>query len=605
MKKLKKIGIIVAIVSGLILLTAAALFVFRVPIAKSIIEKSGSAIAGAKVEVEGLHNKPFTLAFSWDRLQFTDSNNTMKNAFETGKVTFDLAMKPLTEKKFIIETMRVENMVFDTPRTTDGYIPPKKKKKPSKMQKAMEKMLKENLKKQTDQIPAFNPKVLSTEIDVDSLMTVLNLITPGKVDSLQKVVDARYDYWEKRLDDNNYEKGIKTIKKNAEKISVDELKDITKLESNLKNITTLYETSNAMYKDIKRDKKNFDKDLTMIKGLRKEVPAWVQQDYQAALNLAELPDFQVQYIAKMLFGDKVSGLVVGIVDAMQKPRILAESKEVKKVRKEKFPQLPSLWIKKIFLSATTTGGIRMEGIVTDVSNNQTRTHVPMRIEMKGQKKNTGKINLTGIFDYRTSPRETLVLQVKEVPIRNVDLGKFDLLPRKLKSGTGEFVTTVKITDAGMDADFGFTAKDIQFDYATQPKMDQRLVRISNAITRAMKTVDIQAHIAQREKETDFTMVSTLDKLIAREMHAALSRELDRAVEELKKRVMKEIEPYEAQLDVEIARFERELEKRLGTNIKNLELEMSNVTGKEDDIKEKIDEMTKELGSKALDKLLKW
>ena len=121
----------------------------------------------------------------------------------------------------------------------------------------------------------------------------------------------------------------------------------------------------------------------------------------------------------------------------------------------------------------------------------------------------------------------------------------------------------------------------------------------------MKTVDIQAHIVQREKETDFTMVSTLDKLIAREMHAALSRELDRAVEELKKRVMKEIEPYEAQLDVEIARFERELEKRLGTNIKNLELEMSNVTGKEDDIKEKIDEMTKGLGRKALDKLLKW
>lgn len=607
MKKGKKILIGIAIFLGVIILTAAALFVFRVPIAKSIIEKGGSAVAGAKVEVTGLQNKPFTLSFSWDRLQFTDSSDTWKNAFETGKVSFDLAVKPLTDKKIIIETMTVESMQFDTKRETDGYIPPKKKekKKASKLQKAVEKMIRDNLEKEKEQIPVFNPDVLATEIDVDSLMTVLNLVTPGKVDSLKSIVEERYNYWETRLDENDYEKDINTLRKESKKISVDGLKDLTKLQSNLETITTLYETSQSLYKDLKQDKENFDKDFKLVKGLRKDVPAWIQHDYQSALNLAELPDFQVQYIANMLFGDKISSLIMNIVDSMKKPRELAAPKEEPEPRKEKFPELPSLWIKTIKLTATTPDGIQLSGVVTDVSNDQTRSKKPMRFELKGQKEDVGSINLTGIFDYRTERQELVVLQVKDVPIRNVELAKFDLLPRKLKSGYGEFTTTVKLTDEQMKADFDFQARDIVFDYATQPKLDKRLVRVSRAITEAMKTVDVQAEIVQKEGDYSYAVESNLDELIAREMKAALSRELDRAIEELKKRVRKEIEPYEEQLNREIAKFENELNKRLGGITEDLNIEMGVITDKEDELKKKIDDMTQGLGGKVLDNLLKW
>ena len=109
MKKMFKGCLTTIIVILLILIILiAALIIFRVPIAAYLIENFGSRIAGAKVEVDGVYLKPFQLHITWERLQFTDKNDTWKNLFETGKCDFELAFRPLLAGKVLIDKMQID-----------------------------------------------------------------------------------------------------------------------------------------------------------------------------------------------------------------------------------------------------------------------------------------------------------------------------------------------------------------------------------------------------------------------------------------------------------------------------------------------------------------
>ena len=68
----------IIIVLLIIILLVAALIIFRIPIADYLIETFGSTVAGAKVEVDGVYLEPFKLQITWERLQFTDKNDTWK-----------------------------------------------------------------------------------------------------------------------------------------------------------------------------------------------------------------------------------------------------------------------------------------------------------------------------------------------------------------------------------------------------------------------------------------------------------------------------------------------------------------------------------------------
>ena len=69
-----------------------------------------------------------------------------------------------------------------------------------------EKILKmqESKKKLVDELITEEESLMKT-IDVDSLMTMLNLKTPAKVDSLKKIAEDRYAHWDDGIKNKDYE----------------------------------------------------------------------------------------------------------------------------------------------------------------------------------------------------------------------------------------------------------------------------------------------------------------------------------------------------------------------------------------------------------------
>ncbi len=588
-KSRKKLLSVILIIILIPILIAAGVVIFRNQIAKSIIEKSGSAIAGAKVEVDGVYLKPFTVHIKWDRLQFTNRKNTMQNIFETGNCEFELAFKPLLSGKVIIEKMQLDGMLFETKRETNGELPPKKKREKLQLEKDIEAKLmtaiQENLEREKSQIPIFDPGFIDQKVDVDSLMEVLDLKTPAKADSLKKLVETRYDHWDERLKNKNYENDYTSIKKDVLKIKPKEIKTVVALEKNLRLANDVYNRSETLYNNVIKDKTQIEKDLNTIKKLKNDIPAWIKHDYEKALALAKLPDISVGNIAAMLFGDRIADGLMKVLENVNTARDLSKPKKAPK--KDKMPHLPGLWIKEISISAVTNDGVHLSGYVHDISNDQKKTQKSMNIELSGIQENVGKINIDAIFDYRTDKsHENIVLKIDEVPITNMEMTNFELLPTKLKRGDGKLISEIDIVNGKIFSDIYFEINNVKFDYSSQPEMNERLVRISRSISQAIHKITFDANVKQTEDGFKFKVDSNLDNLIVKQLKKILSEEVERAKIELKKRINKELNKYKQELDDLIAEREKDIQK-----------EIDRISSKVDEQKKEIEQKRKELEDK--------
>jgi len=587
--KSKRILLIILIIILVPILILASLFIFRNQIATSIIEKSGSAIAGAKVEVDGVYIKPFTVHLKWDRLQFTNRNNTMQNLFETGQCEFELTFKPLLAGKVLIDKMMIDGVLFETDRKSDGKLPPKKKREKSQLEKNIEAKLmaeiENKLEEEKSKIPVFDPEFLDQKVNVDSLMKIVNLKTPAKADSIKKVVVERYDYWDNKLKNNDYEKNYNLIKQDVTKIKPKEIKTVVELKKNLQLANSVYNRSEELFNNVKKDKFDVQKDLNTINQLKKDIPIWIKEDYESALHLAKLPDISVNNVASMLFGDKIADGLMKVMENIKTARELSKPEE--KIKKEKMPHLPNLWIKEIILSVTTNDGVHLSGYIKDISNDQKKTGKPMIIELSGVQENVGDIELKASFDYRTlDSQENVALNIDKVPIKNLKMTNFELLPTKLKQGTGALTSDINIKNGELNSDVHFEIDNVVFDYASQPEMNERLVRISRSITDAIDKITIDAEVAQNKDGYTYKIISNLDKIIARQLKQVLSNEVQRAKAELQKRINKELDKYKQEIDTIISERREDIQK-----------EIDSIYSKVDSQKKEIDKKRKELEAK--------
>ena len=142
----------------------------------------------------------------------------------------------------------------------------------------------------------------------------------------------------------------------------------------------------------------------------------------------------------------------------------------------------------------------------------------MTIELSGIQENVGKINIDASFDYRTDKsHENIVLKIDEVPIKNMKMTNFELLPTKLKRGEGKLISEVDIINGIILSDIYFEIDNVKFDYTSQPEMNERLIRISRSITQAIHKITLNANVKQTEDGFKFKIDSNLDNLIVKQL----------------------------------------------------------------------------------------
>lgn len=86
------------------------------------IEKAGTSMVGAKVELDKADLSLFPLGLTLTRLQVTDPSSPMRNALEAGRIAFLMDGVNLFLSKVTIDEMSVEGVRFGTQRESSGAV---------------------------------------------------------------------------------------------------------------------------------------------------------------------------------------------------------------------------------------------------------------------------------------------------------------------------------------------------------------------------------------------------------------------------------------------------------------------------------------------------
>ena len=89
-------------------------------IARRAAEEIGTAIVGAKVEIQKLHIDLTNGDVTVRGLTVASPHEALKNLFQADELTADIDVLPLLEKKVVIDRLAANGLRFGTPRLTDG-----------------------------------------------------------------------------------------------------------------------------------------------------------------------------------------------------------------------------------------------------------------------------------------------------------------------------------------------------------------------------------------------------------------------------------------------------------------------------------------------------
>jgi uncharacterized protein (TIGR03545 family) len=97
-------------------------WLFMDALVRRSVEKTGTAIVGARVELDDADIRLSEGVVMLRGLRVTNPRKPMTNLFQADQIVVNVRMAPLLEKKVIIDTVALRGLAFGTPRETSGAV---------------------------------------------------------------------------------------------------------------------------------------------------------------------------------------------------------------------------------------------------------------------------------------------------------------------------------------------------------------------------------------------------------------------------------------------------------------------------------------------------
>ncbi|MCK5077339.1 MAG: TIGR03545 family protein, partial [Calditrichia bacterium] len=427
---IRKKGIITLVV--ICALFIAVLFIFTDLWLEGKLEDYGSRAVGAKVDIDGLDVDILSLKFSLNRLQVTDPEHTKRNMFETGKLTFQLNMPALFEKKIIIEKVQVDSFKTFTRRDYDGKI---EKKKAKIIPGVVDRQIIKAREKVETELPVGQFTSNVNNMKLDDVLKTVEIKTPGKIDSLQKLYEERLDYWEKELAQVEAKKDIENLKNQLKKINPKKIKKLKQLKNYLKKVDSFKKDVDSLKKVYEKTNKGLTADLKDMQKGPKKIKKWAEEDYSRVGDKLNIPDLDKKKVAEILLGRKIMDIYSQFSYYHGKYNNFMEKQKKDKPEKVKPPRLkgqtihfvhqkalPSFWIKSIQLSGKTSQDFIIEGNIQDVCFQQHIINKPTTVNLKGTRRDGAVISCSAVLNHvQENFKDKLNFNLNAIPIVNYKL----------------------------------------------------------------------------------------------------------------------------------------------------------------------------------------
>ncbi len=540
-----------AFVAVLVILSALWLF-FIDGFVERMIEKTGTRMVGAKVELDDADVSLVPLGLTLTHLQVTDPDEPMTNGVEVARISFSVDGMNALRRKVIIEDMTMEGVRFGASRTTSGEVAAQTERESAVSEKRKAK------KSHELRLPLFEVP------DVKEILQKEDLESVKQLESLRSDIDKTKKEWKQRLKELPDKERFAEYKRRFK-----ELKGAKGVEGILgaaAKASAIQKDLEKDLKEIKKAQKEFDAMRRSLKEKIKQVVQASSEDIRRLKNKYGLSPQGLAHMSEMLLGPKIGRWVEHalksyekIKPALERARAKKEEKSGPKVVKpiraygvdvhfKELNPLPDFLIRRTKASVHVEAG-NLAGLIRNITPDQDILGAPLMFLLSGDTlKGIESIKLHGALNHvvPSKPSERVSLRVKGYETRDLTLTDDPKLAVTLKKGLADFGLHGTLSGERLAATFTADLKSTELKVDTPGRENL----LTNSLVSALSNVSefsLTADIAGTVDEYDVRVTSNLDRAFKDAVGAVVQEQYARLESELNAAISKKTGPQLAEL----------------------------------------------------------
>lgn len=532
-------GFIVALVFTLWLLLTG-------PMLKHSIEKNGTDIVGAKVELKSARLSLEPIGVKLENFQMTNIDKPMSNLLEFNRAEVSVDFLKLLMGQVVINDLALEGIQFNTPREKSGAINNQKSKSTENNQETSSGQVK---------VSEIKNKVPS----VDEILQKEPLLTLERKAELELAYDeekVKLDAVIKQLPEKDalkvYEQRIKKLTKDDIKSLEDALARKKELDSIKSDIKHDKKAIKSVSRQIKESKKRLSTQLSFLK----KAPA---EDLKNIKTKYSLSGDGVTNISKLLIGDQAGewadmalqgyGMAEPFMGESDKGEEANGDSAPEKIRAEgKFihfltrDPIPDFLLRKasleIILDTESIKGT-LKGKLKDFTPQPEIIRRPAKLELSGSElKGLDSVVIQGVFNHidPLNPVDAINFNIKGMPLKDKRMGNSDKLELNMVSSIIDIQGKAVFEKGRLDSKVDSRFSETHFTGQGKDSWARELV----ALLAKIKSFDVQILLAGQIKDFDISISSDLDNKLKAAMKTRVAKKKNELEIKLMARLNEEI-----------------------------------------------------------------
>jgi uncharacterized protein (TIGR03545 family) len=502
------------------------------------IEKTGTAVVGAEVELDKADVSLSPLGLTLLGLKVTNPNAPMTNAVEAGRIAFHMDGPNALRRKVIIEEMSVEDVRLNTPRKTSGAVAATEGKTP--LQQLVE-------------LPSFViPNVKEAFEKEKADLRSLQLLTGAAAEaaSTRTRWEAKLQELKAAADVEKYQKQFDELKAKSGKAS------IGNLLGGAKGVAALQKQVRADIQTVAEAKKTFTADLAALKKVAVETPAAVKDDVRRVADKYSLTPSGLANISRLLFGERIAGSVRSALrwnerlsPLIERVKEKVKGQEVVKplrakgrdVRFREDRPLPDFLARLAKVSVSLPQGM-FAGRIENLTSEQDVLGQPLKFAFSGENlKGLRSAALEGMFD-RVDPaarKDVVSLRLRGYEARDLKLVDSASLPVSLKEGLADLDVSATLEKGGLTARITAGLRSARLAVGKGEERTGLAGRVDAAIRNALTGVtslSLTAEISGTPENFDIRIRSDIDDVLKSAVGALVRDQMAGFEEDLRKAI---------------------------------------------------------------------
>ncbi len=579
------------------------------------LEKTMQLIAGAKVEIDGFHYSVFKLHGQWGRLQIADKNNPWHNLIETGRASFDVEVRPLFWRKFIIREMALENVRSGTRRSRDGSLP-LKITVPSDESSLVERT-KIALERQFGEIPIFDLSGMGKKLNLDSLVQADQLASVQGYRQLKLFTDSSYTFWQSQLKPGDYAVKADDIEKKIKSLKIDEIKDLAGLTSTLKIVNEIHQDVANLRNEVNEKYGGVTVTYERMQAEFAAMKDSLQGDIKRAQQLAKLQSLDMKNISMLLFGkpalqgvERIVGYISQVRHYLPTAQKVMGAQRVKKPSRFKgqdihFPfhyRYPKFLIRTAKLSAATAAGDTssayfIDGTLSGLTNQPLVYNDPTKFKLEFEKLSGNQYLLQGSLDHTTEQaKDSLWIHANNFGLGKIKLKQSKYFPEAVEAKKGNLTLSGFFIGDAIDLKLNLNTAPVNFIFENEA--EGRLERIFRDVLSGINNVTLNAALTGEASDYRMRMNSNVDRLLSDQLSKTLDKTLREAQMEVENYVRNAADKYRKEAESVFDKYKVSLQEQMATVHDKVMIQSTEIENKKKELEARIEKEKNKLKNKG-------